>query len=337
MNTMFSVYVGLGLGVAGLIAFVIACGYIGERLEQRQQRRTSPDVPVRPQPARVDTARPASAIAPVASTAPTELIPALKPALHLLCIGYTGGGKTSLLHELATQWAQTYTVTVCDPDAAPGLWAGCAVAGQGNSFAAIGATVQQVAAIVQHRREQRGRGVRRFTDHYLVIDEYQDVAREVPGARELVEDVLRRGRKLGIHLVLGVQDKQVKTLGFEGQGELRKNFSWVVEMRLRHGTERQASIQANGEGPYTVLPVPVLPDLERLIVEMPAIEPEQDSAIEHAIAAHSGPDEDSTAWEEEVRRLTREGKSTRAVLKELGGDYNRIVVLAREERVAISA
>lgn len=340
MNSMLSVYVGLGVGVLGILAFILICGRIGEYLEQRQQVRTAPDVPARPQPAPAATAQPA----PIANTAPKELIPTLTPALHLLVIGYTNGGKTTLLHELGTRWARQDTVIVCDPDAAPGMWPGCVVAGRGNNFITIAATIQQVAATVQQRREMRGRGVRRFADQYVLIDEYQDIAREVPGAREFVEDVLRRGRKLGIHLILGVQDKQVATLGFEGRGELRKNFSWVVEMRLRPDGTRQASLQANGEGPYTLLPVPTLPDLERLIVEIPTSDMTNEGTVFSDNTTNT--DMNTTDPYQEAERLAHDPSlSANEIFRRVGGDRNAVLTriretrdrLAREERLTPSA
>jgi len=43
-------------------------------------------------------------------------------ALHLLVIGHSQGGKTTLIHELATRLAAaSVRVIVCDLDAAPGL------------------------------------------------------------------------------------------------------------------------------------------------------------------------------------------------------------------------
>lgn len=188
-------------------------------------------------------------------------------ALHLLFIGHTGGGKTTLVHWLATRRAELGArVIVCDPDAAPGLWPGCEVYGYGNDFTAINKALGMVAQEVERRRKLRGSGQQRqFPPLHLVIDEYQDTATDCPLAKELVEDVLRRGRKLGVHLVIGVQDKLVKTMGFEGKGDLRKNFSYVVELRKDKSDQRWATLTATGDDEGVTYRVPDLPDPEKLI------------------------------------------------------------------------
>ena len=279
--------------------------------------------------------------------ATADVLSVLDASLHALLIGYSGGGKTTLMHELAQQWTQRATVLVCDPDAAPGLWSGCDVAGAGDDFEGIGVALARVAALVKQRRQQRAAGVRVFAPLYVCIDEYQDVARNVEGARATVEDVLRRGRKLGVHLVVGVQDKAVKTLGFEGQGDLRKNFTWVAELRKRADGGREARLQANGEGGWVAMPVPELPDLDTLIDQAGAIGSAMEgamegrySAMERPIAVHSTPNEHSIApdpWAVEVVARAGKGQSTRRILREIGGDYNEIVRLSREAKQALEA
>jgi hypothetical protein len=204
----------------------------------------------------------------------TSWLTQLTQALHLLVIGHSQGGKTTLIHELACRLASAHIkVIVCDPDAAPGLWPGCQVSGYANDFAAIDRALADVRAEVERRRALRGSGRQRtFAPLYLVIDEYQDIGRagECPAARPLVEDVLRRGGKLNIHLIIGVQDKQVKTMGFEGQGDLRRNFTYIVEMRADRGGRRWATvIEPAGEEATATYEVPSLPNLECLIEATP--------------------------------------------------------------------
>jgi len=171
----------------------------------------------------------------------------------------------------------------------------------------------------ERRNTLRAAGVRSFDQLTLIIDEYADVAEE---ARELVERILRRGGKLAIHLVIGVQDKQVKTLGFEGQGDLRKNFAYVVEVQRTADGQRWAALQENGEGPTTSYAVPQLLDPEsliepptldadRLLAQLfaePQPQPQPPSDGQKAAAAGSAststsapaPPMPSPAWEAEV-------------------------------------
>jgi len=52
-----------------------------------------------------------------------DLLPMLADCPHLLVVGHTGGGKTTLLHALARHLSHTATVLVCDPDAIGGAQA----------------------------------------------------------------------------------------------------------------------------------------------------------------------------------------------------------------------
>jgi hypothetical protein len=198
----------------------------------------------------------------------------LGQALHLLVIDHSQGGKTTLIHDLARQLATAGNeVIVCDPDVAPGLWPGCKVYGYANDLAAIERALAEVRVEVERRRELRGMGRQRtFAPLYLVIDGYQDIGRVggCPEARALVEDVLRRGGKLNVHLIIGVQDKQVKTMGFEGQGDLRRNFTSIAEVRADRGGHRWATVSTPvDEDSTATYEVPQLPDLEQLLEAAP--------------------------------------------------------------------
>jgi hypothetical protein len=192
-----------------------------------------------------------------------DLLTVLGGALHLLVIGHTRGGKTTLIHELAQRWARAgRRVLVCDPDAAPGLWAGCRVAGAGDDMEGIGRALDSVRGLVERRREQRAGGRRQFAPLYVVLDEAQDILHQVDGARPLYETLLRRGGKLGIHLIVGVHDRQAGTMKLEGATHLLINFGHVVNVRMVDG-RRVADVETS-EGTQR-MPVPVLPDLDTLI------------------------------------------------------------------------
>jgi hypothetical protein len=261
-----------------------------------------------------------------------DVLGVLDESLHALLIGYSGGGKTTLMHELAQRWTQRASVLVCDPDAAPGLWAGCDVAGAGDDYEGIGAALARVGQLVATRRRARAAGVRTFAPLYVCIDEYQDVARNVEQARAVVEDVLRRGRKLGVHLVIGVQDKAVKTLGFEGQGDLRRNFTWIAELRQRADGTREARLQANGDGGWVTLPVPELPDLDALIDQAAGDEVVSVSTRGVVFSVDTSDISDTNTDDrryDEAVRLAREEPhlSANKIYERVGG--NRNLVLAR--------
>jgi hypothetical protein len=249
-----------------LLAAIAAAVWASNHRERRQRaaRRVTPYPP-----------SPSTAMS-TSTAADTAWIAQLTQALHLLVIGHSQGGKTTLIHELACRLASAQIkVLVCDPDAAPGFWPGCQLAGYANDLAAIDRTLGDIRIEVERRRALRGTGRQRtFAPLYLVIDEYQDIGRagECPAARPLVEDVLRRGGKLNVHLIIGVQDKQVKTMGFEGQGDLRRNFAYIVEMRADRSGRRWATVtEPLDEEATATYEVPPLPNLECLIEATPQL------------------------------------------------------------------
>lgn len=194
---------------------------------------------------------------------PNPLFDALEARPHRLLVGHTGGGKTTLLHELATGWAYSgQKVMVCDPDAAPGLWPGCRVVGANDDYTAIGKVLHATQELIVRRRQQRSEGQRTFAPVHLVIDEVQDVIAEVPGAWQVLEPILRRGRKIGIHLTLGVQDSQRATLDLDGKTHLLKNMVVADLYKEADGTR----VATFGSGRHMQrLAVPSLPDPEKLI------------------------------------------------------------------------
>lgn len=201
---------------------------------------------------------------PAAAPEPA-LFAELEAPPHRLIVGHTGGGKTTLMHHLATAWAaQGQQVIVIDPDAAPGQWPGCTVAGGGDDRDGAARALASVAQVVSKRRSERAQGRRSFPPLHLVIDEAHDVLPDVDGAFDVFEDVARRGRKIGVRLTLGVQDKQVKTLGLEGRSELLRNFVKADIYKARDG-RRLARVEDTVTGKHVDHAIPTLRDPETLI------------------------------------------------------------------------
>lgn len=201
----------------------------------------------------------------------SPLFSALDQCIHELYIGYTNGGKTTLMHERAAQWRTSgHPVLVCDPDAAPGLWPGCRVVGGGDNFEAIGVALGVVEQQITRRRQERAAGRRSFPLMYVVLDEVQDTIGAIPESLPLIETMLRRGRKIGVRCIIGVQDKQVKTLGIEGKSELLGNLTRIKVKRRADGS-RAAEIDYNNGDKPAEYPIPQLTDPESLIIERPKV------------------------------------------------------------------
>lgn len=228
------------------------------------RRRLPGGTPQKPQTSMPTATPDAPASSP--PTQPQTLVQTLEATPHRLIIGHTRGGKTTLIHHMATAWAaRGERVLVADPDAAPGLWPGCTVAGAGDDLEAIGELLTQVQGEVTHRRADRAQGVREFAPLHLVVDEAQDVLPTIPGAMALFEDIARRGGKLNIRLTVGVQDRQVKTLGLEGKSALLSNLQVADVLKGRDG-QRVAVLRDAVTGERTTVPIPDLPNPERLII-----------------------------------------------------------------------
>ena len=136
--------------------------------------------------------------------------------------------------------------------------------GHGDNIEAIGGLLATVAQEVEARRQARGAGARRFAPLHLVIDEAQDVLPALEGGLALFEDIARRGGKLNVRLTIGVQDKQVRTLGLQGKSELLKNFA-TADVLKAHDGRRVAMLRDPESGKRVSLPIPKLRDPESLI------------------------------------------------------------------------
>lgn len=193
----------------------------------------------------------------------------MEDPLHILVIGHSGGGKTTLMHYLATQWnKQGEMVIVCDPQAANGLWPGCKVIGAGLKFDHIQKVLDRIKAEFDRRIQMLARGHMNFRDIYVILEEYKMIADALPETRQKIEDILRVGRKLNIHLILGVTDKQVKTLGFEGASSLLENFTFTVEATYSRKELRRFLTITEGNDRSTQFTVitPRLPDPKKFII-----------------------------------------------------------------------
>lgn len=141
------------------------------------------------------------------------------------------------MHALARHLARGASVVVCDPDAIAGSYPGYRVVGAGDDDESIGRALTLASNEVARRRDQRKQGQREFPPMWVLIDEAHDIFGSVEGARDIAEGIIRRGRKLEVHCVLGTQDAQVRTLGLSGKSELLKNLLRVDVRRAGNGRE----------------------------------------------------------------------------------------------------
>jgi energy-coupling factor transporter ATP-binding protein EcfA2 len=240
---------GSGVPLLGLFGLLACAGHIAAKVDPT-------GAPARllaaaaQQPGRLLSA--AQQAAPVAEGDQADTHPAtadvfdlLTSGRHVLLVGSTGGGKSTLLHHLAARHAkQRASVVVIDVDAIAGTYPGYRVVGCGDDYDAAAAGLIIVRRELAKRREARRNGQRRhFPRMVLLIDETQDVVRELDTAWPIIEDVIRRGRKLNIFAVIAAQDSQVGTLKLEGKSALLGNLTRVDVQR--QGRSRVALIDGS--------------------------------------------------------------------------------------------
>jgi DNA-binding transcriptional regulator YdaS (Cro superfamily) len=276
MALMVGIAAGIGTGAYG-VALVAGAALIAEKAVRRspewpeqsarllgaaQRPQLADDAPVIERSVPVAQQR-----QPDAAENDSELLRTLDTPPHLFFIGHTGGGKTTVMHEVAQRRVRRGDmVLVLDPDAAPGQWPGAKVFGGGDNFDAMLPALTWLDDQVEQRRKARAAGQRTFSPRIcLILDEAQDTLKTVEGADPLVETIVRRGRKIGVNVIVGVQDDQVGTLGWEGRGHLMKNFHQVELFHNPTSGRRWARTQSM-DGYRVELDVPQLTDPETLIV-----------------------------------------------------------------------
>jgi energy-coupling factor transporter ATP-binding protein EcfA2 len=277
---------GSGVPLLGLVGLLACAGHIAAKVDPT-------GAPARllaaaaQQPGRLLSA--AQHPAPVAEGDQADTHPAaadvfdlLTSGRHVLLVGSTGGGKSTLLHHLAARHAkQRASVLVIDVDAIAGTYPGYRVVGCGDDYDAAKAGLIIVRRELAKRREARRNGQRRhFPRMVLLIDETQDVVRELDTAWPIIEDVIRRGRKLNIFAVIAAQDSQVGTLRLEGKSALLGNLTRVDVQR--QGRNRVALI----DGTAHTLPTLTHPD--------ELVKPRQGEPVQTSSSAGGGSEQSTT-------------------------------------------
>lgn len=153
---------------------------------------------------------------------------------HVLIAGATGTGKT---HTARYLLQARQTVYVLDPHDDGTTWpVHCNVIGGGRDFATIAQTIQHMIDLMDNRYRQREMGASHFDPVTLAVDEIPAIVAHQPEISKLLMQIGMEGRKAGLYLVLLSQSVFVRSLGIEGQGDLRENFATVKLTPLPEGT-----------------------------------------------------------------------------------------------------
>lgn len=314
--------------------------------------------PAQPQHAPRALAQPRAPLAQP-SRAVRDLAPAQRQ--HTIIAARPGDGKTTAqVAMLTADLARGAQVVVCNPqftyyhpDDQPTDLRGLRDAFEVvRDEADIARTMAEVYAIGKSREPLYLDGQHVGHDIVLYLDEWPRIVDSPAGdaAAAHLRKIVRELRKCNVWVVLASQDAQVETLGFKSG--LRSAFTTKLVGNVDAATWRalvgSAPQQPMRRGEWmtdrgvlsVALPTPA--DVAaaargaqaHAALSVTAMD-SADSAIAGAIPPDSAPQLNSIAWEDEVVRLAAEGQSTREILAALGGNYNRIVELAREGRALV--
>jgi hypothetical protein len=148
-------------------------------------------------------------------------------ALHLIAIGESGSGKSTLARAIVSESAKIGDVTIIDPHGRSNDWLGLKVVGAGRDYDGIDQFMRATLTTMSKRYKEYEAGRNEFTRLTVVIDETTSIAQKCDHWQQFFSDVSCEGRKVEIRLIVLIHGKGVKTLGLEGQGDLRHNLQFI--------------------------------------------------------------------------------------------------------------
>jgi energy-coupling factor transporter ATP-binding protein EcfA2 len=163
------------------------------------------------------------AIASIPST--VDLLEVVK-GKHLLIIGATGSGKSTIAQFLASR--HSANVRVYDPDCSPSDWVGLTVFGRKGNFNEINAQMQADLVELEQCMALRGEGgdsAIAGRECCMIGEEFPLLADEVDIARDWLLKFARRGRRVKQFIIVISQSDSVSALGIEGDGAIRQSFA----------------------------------------------------------------------------------------------------------------
>lgn len=160
-------------------------------------------------------------------------LPVVSECVHqLMIVGETGSGKSFLAKVVLRSRAAHGKVVVLDPHAIQpserslGDWGVCSV-GAGRRYGEISSYMEQLLQEMTRRYDQRSEGITTFEYLTVFIDEWPSIKAHCDNAANFMKTVAREGRKVGMRLVILSQSDQVESLGLKGEGDTKKNFSFL--------------------------------------------------------------------------------------------------------------
>jgi hypothetical protein len=189
--------------------------------------RTPPSAPIAARPEQAETLRPL-------------VVPGIQGSgsvPHLLIVGPSGIGKTTLLHAMAREWHQQHDeVIVLDLDAPRGVYP-YRVIGSGGDGERVGSAFAALHRLLEKRENARFRGERVAPPVRLLVNDVHEIAQVHPEAwNDLVGRILRRGHKLDVLLAVVTYASKVSEVVPAPRDDLaemqRIELAWEGEQRV---------------------------------------------------------------------------------------------------------
>ena len=146
---------------------------------------------------------------------------------HLLVTGSTGDGKTTLIQWIVSTFCTGSDVMVIDPHYRPGEWAGLTVLGKGRDFPQAEEAMVRVRSEMDKRYKKRAEGIEDWKRLVVIIDELPALISFTDQVKDIIPALSQEARKVDIVLIILATGWEVVTLGLEGKGSQRNNFTKI--------------------------------------------------------------------------------------------------------------
>jgi hypothetical protein len=240
--------------------------------------------------------------APIQPELPYSDLPLLDIAVnqqkhpHVMIIGKTGGGKSTLAEWLASKCPGKRYAIAPHLDRTQDQWKGChGVFAGGRNFGSsddepiayddlVGGRVPSPSAsqcmmamlTEMNRRYSSPLPQDSHPVHNWLIDEVPAIASAIDKAfGDQLKPILFEARKVGLRLFLLTQGDNVETLKIKGQGKLREQFSYVyvgenASVRLRQLKQRVPKLPSDRRFAVVDAEVALLPELDQMLTDTKA-------------------------------------------------------------------
>lgn len=163
---------------------------------------------------------------------------------HLLILGKTGAGKSTLAERLLHLLSGD--AMILTPHYKPSDFPGYDVIGKGRVYGDIAKVLDAVLDEMDGRYQLYAIGDENYPWLNICIDEFPSITANCPNAAGVVKTLAREARKVKIRLIILSQGGEVKTLGIEGEGSIRENFTMIRLKGFAEAYAKKIGVDVSG-------------------------------------------------------------------------------------------